>query len=94
MERYRYDDKNQTRLGTIGWLAVGATVLAAEVCLEESLTHAFGRGLDSSRYRPLVLGAMAVTNLHLLRLLPHNLDPIYAIEKVGKLGLEVYRHVK
>lgn len=87
------ETRNETKLGTLGWMGVGAAVLAAEVLLEESLTHAFKRGLDNPRTRAVVLGGLAVTNLHLLGLMPRHIDPFYVAEKVGKAGLEVYRHV-
>jgi len=94
MERYQYGERNQTRMGTVGWACVAAAVVASEVFFEESLSHAVGRGLDNPRYRPLVLGSMAVVNLHLLRALPRHIDPLVGIEMAGKKALEVYRHVK
>ena len=87
------ETRNETRLGTVGWMAVGATVLAAEVLLEESLTHAFRRGLDNPRYKPFLLAGMGITALHLTDLLPKPIDPFVALEAVGKAGLEVYRHL-
>lgn len=93
MERYQYGERNQTRTGTLGWVGVGAAVLAAEIICEESLTHAFRRGLDSNRYRPFLLGGMAITALHLCDKLPTACDPFVIAEKIGKAGLEVYRQV-
>lgn len=92
MERYRYED-DQSNVGVIGWMALGAGVLAWDLYASESLTHAFRRGLDSSRYRPILLAGMAVTALHLLDKLPPAGDPFVLAEKIGKAGLEVYRSV-
>ena len=75
------ETRNETKLGTLGWMGVGASVLAAELLFEESLTHAFKRGLDNPRTKYLVLGGMAVTNLHLLGLMPRPIDPFYLAEK-------------
>ena len=93
MERYNYGEKNQTKLGSLGWLAIGAVALAWDVWGEETLTHAYRRGLDNPRTRALVLGGTALTVLHLTDNIPRSIDPYYALEKVGKAGLEVYRHV-
>jgi hypothetical protein len=86
-----HETHNLTRQGTIGWLLVGATVVGAEVYFEESLTHAFQRGLDNPRYRPLVLGGLAVTVLHLTRLLPRPADPFYLIEASAHKVQDAYR---
>lgn len=88
------ETRNETKLGTLSWLAVGATVLGAEILGEESLTHAFRRGLANDRYRPILLGGMAITALHLMDKLPKPADPFVMIEAVGKAGLEAYRHIK
>lgn len=89
MERTR----NETKTGLLGWGLVGAAVIGAEVIFEESLTHAFRRGLDNPKYRPYMLGALAVTSLHLMDRLPRPVDPFILIEAVGKTALEVYRNI-
>ena len=94
MERYQYGERNQTRTGTLGWVGVGAAVLAAEIICEESLTHAFRRGLDSNRYRPFLLGGMAITSLHLLDLLPSSVDPYRYLEVGLKAGQNLVRQTR
>jgi hypothetical protein len=46
---------------------------------EESLTHAFQRGIHNSQSRPFVLGALAVTACHLLDVIPERYDPFNLI---------------
>lgn len=75
---------NESRHGTYGWIALAGIVALADVYLEETLSHAFGRGLDHPKYRPYVLGALAVTNLHLLRVLPEPVDPFPYIISAAK----------
>jgi len=84
MERTR----NETALGTLSWIGLGAYVALADRYVEESLTHAFRRGLDNPRYRPVLLGGMVITCLHLLDALPRPVDPYYAVEKLGKTVLK------
>lgn len=70
---------NESHVGSLGWLALGAGVVLWDATAEESLTHAFGRGMENAVSRPAVLVALGVTAAHLLDLLPHALDPFYRI---------------
>lgn len=74
MERQR----NETHAGSIGWLAIAGFVAVFDLLSSESLSHAFTRGMQNEYSRPLVLGGMAVTALHLLDVIPHQYDPFYA----------------
>lgn len=75
-------ERNEGHSGTYGWAAIGLFVLAFDYLSEESLTHAFHRGIENPRSRAFVLGTLAVTSLHLLDLIPHSpveLDPFYLL---------------
>lgn len=84
MERCKYGERNQTNVGILGWASIACAVVAFDGMAEETLSHAFKRGLDNPKYRPVVLGALAITNLHLLGLLPRPIDPFNHIESLFK----------
>ena len=65
------------RSGGIGWLGIATGVVAWDIMAPESLTHAFHRGMENPRTRPLVLGALAITAAHLLEVIPRQYDPFY-----------------
>jgi hypothetical protein len=73
------ETRNETHIGTLGWAAIGAFVVAWDVKCEESLTHAFRRGYNNPRIRPLLLGAVAITLAHLIDAIPHQIDPFYLL---------------
>jgi hypothetical protein len=73
------DDEVQRHIGNIGWAVVGATVLAWDVAAPETLSAAFGRGLDNPRTRPLVIGGLAITGAHLMRVIPERYDPFHYV---------------
>lgn len=77
MERTR----NETNLGTIGWAVTLIGAALWDVCAEESLTHAFRRGLENRHTRPIVLGSLALINAHLLHVIPERIDPFCIAEK-------------
>jgi hypothetical protein len=70
---------NETTNGTYGWLALGAFVLAWDLLASETLTHAAKRGLENHHTRPLVIGGIGVTALHLLQVIPERFDPFYQL---------------
>lgn len=79
MERHNERTHNESHVGSLGWLALGAGVVLWDATAEESLTHAFGRGMENAISRHAVLAALGVTVAHLLDLIPHSLDPFYRI---------------
>lgn len=94
MERFRYAEKNDTRMGTVGWGLLAAGVVAWDIYASETLTHAARRGLADRRARPIIMGAVALTSLHLLDRMPTNaVDPFVVAEKLSKAALEVYRQI-
>jgi len=68
--------RNTTHRGSWGWLGLAASVVVFDVFSEESLSHAFTRGMENKYSRPIVLGVLAVTAAHLLDLMPENIDPL------------------
>lgn len=70
MERH-----NETHIGSMGWVILAGFVALWDITQEESLSHAFSRGLENSRARPAVLLGLGVTALHLLSAIPANFDP-------------------
>jgi hypothetical protein len=73
------DAELQRHIGNVGWAVVGATVLAWDVMAPETLSAAFGRGLDNPRTRPLVIGGLAITGAHLMRAIPERYDPFHYV---------------
>jgi hypothetical protein len=68
---------NETKSGTVGWLAIGAFVVAWDLLAEESLTHAAERGLANPHTRPAVIAGIGITACHLLHIIPKHLDPYH-----------------
>lgn len=68
---------NHEHIGSIGWLSLAAGVVAWDLTQEETLTNAFRRGYENPHYRPLILGAMAVTAAHLIGAIPEEIDPFH-----------------
>jgi hypothetical protein len=65
----------QGRCGSYGWMAIGAFVVGWDVLANETLSHAAKRGLENNYTAPLVAAAIGVTALHLLDVLPEQIDP-------------------
>jgi len=65
----------ESRAGTIGWIGLGAGVLAFDVLAPETLTSAYGRYLERPVSRIIAVGALAVTAAHLVGALPNQVDP-------------------
>lgn len=70
---------NETHLGSIGWALLAGGVFLFDTLSEETLSHAFQRGLDNAYSRPFCVGALAVTACHLLDLIPPSVDPYYRL---------------
>lgn len=68
---------NETNQGSVGWALLAGGVLLWDRLAEETLSHAFQRGLNNSLSRPFCLGALAVTAAHLLDVIPEKTDPFY-----------------
>lgn len=68
---------NESNQGSVGWALLVGGVFLFDKLSEESLSHAFQRGLHNSFSRPFCLGALAVTACHLLDVIPHEYDPFY-----------------
>jgi hypothetical protein len=82
MERPR----NDTHVGSLGWAGIAGFVLWFDTTRSESLSHAFKRGLENERSRPLMYAALGITALHLLDKIPHapiELDPFYAASNLA-----------
>lgn len=76
MKRGKNDmSHNETHAGTWGWAGIAVGVYLFDHYCEESLSHAFKRGMENPRSRPLVLGALAITASHLICALPERYDP-------------------
>ena len=65
--------------GVQKWVALGCCIATLEFIGDETLTHAFQRGLDNEKVQYLCLGGLALTGLHLLDVLPREIDPYYKI---------------
>lgn len=78
----------KSKVGSIGWLGIAAGVLAFDVLAEESLSSAFSRGTENPRTRPFVLGALGITALHLLDVLPPAIDPIDTAVRLARRVVE------
>lgn len=70
---------NESKVGSVGWALLVGGVFLFDKLAEESLTHAFQRGIHNSQSRPFVLGALAVTACHLLDVIPERYDPFNLI---------------
>lgn len=70
---------NETKFGSVSWALLAGGVFLLDKLGEESLSHAFQRGLHNSHSRPFILGALAVTSMHLLDVIPHEIDPFYKL---------------
>jgi hypothetical protein len=68
-------EKGESHLGTAGWLALGAGVVAFDYLSPETLSHAVDRALECPRSRYAAMGAVAITAAHLLNFIPDQLDP-------------------
>jgi hypothetical protein len=62
---------NETSVGSVGWALLAGGVFLWDKLAEESLSHAYKRGIHNSLSRPFCLGALAVTAAHLLDVIPH-----------------------
>lgn len=80
------------RSGTLGWAALAAGVAAWDLLAPETLTAAFKRGTENVHTRPFVVGALGVTALHLLGVLPRQIDPFYLTIDHTPLGQIMDRH--
>ena len=67
---------NKEHAGSYGWAGIGLGVITFDLLAPESLSHAFQRGMDS-KYRPVMLGALAITAAHLLDIIPDQYDPFH-----------------
>lgn len=66
-------EKEPSKAGTWGWIALVAGVVAFDLLAPETMSNAFRRGLKS--HELLTLGAWAITSAHLLNILPEEVDP-------------------
>lgn len=66
-----------SRIGTLGWLAIAGGVLAFDLIADETLTHAYRRGIENPRTRPAVLAGTGYVVAHLTGILPRRLDAFY-----------------
>jgi len=73
---------NHEKQGTLFWAGLAAYVALCDVFGKETLTHAFGRGLENPRTRPFVVGALGITALHLLKVIPVEADPFYVAREL------------
>ena len=69
----------RSKAGTAGWVGLGIYVAAWDILAPETLTSAFKRGREHKAASPLVVGALGVTALHLMGVLPEKIDPFYAV---------------
>lgn len=56
---------NESHAGTIGWIALGASVAAWDMFAPETLSHAVDRALESPKMRPIAYALGAITISHL-----------------------------
>lgn len=70
----------RSKIGSVGWLGLAASVVIFDVLAEETLSSAFSRGTENPRSRPFVIGALGITALHLMDALGP-LDPIDGLVK-------------
>lgn len=68
--------------GTLGWAAVGGAVLAFELISPETMSEAVDRALGRSPW--LTRLAIGVVALHLLNLLPPQIDPLHQITNLRR----------
>lgn len=80
--------KNETNIGSVGWALLAGGVFLWDKLAEESLTHAFQRGIHNSQSRAFCVGALAVTAAHLLDVIPHKVDPFYLFIEPGPYETE------
>ena len=72
------------RQGTKAWLAIGAGVLAYEAMCDdgEMLSEVVDDWLEHPVGRYVATAAIGATALHLVNMLPNNVDPIHQIGKL------------
>jgi hypothetical protein len=77
--------KMESKIGTKGWLALGAFVVAWDCIADETLTNAFKRGREANM--AATVGSTALVVAHLYDLIPTKLDPIDAMARTaGRIG--------
>ena len=70
------------RPSTVAWAVLigGVLIYSALAPKDEKMSHAVDRGLET-KYRPLILGGIIMTALHLGNLIPSKYDPFTIIAK-------------
>ena len=73
---------------TIAWAAtLGGIALYEWRCPEgETLSEGVDRALENRKYKSIVIGGIAITALHLLNVLPNEVDPFHQVFKLKKFG--------
>lgn len=68
-------EKNESHIGTKGWMILGAFVVAWDIFAPETLSGAVDRALEHPVGKYAAIGGVAITGAHLLNLLPEPIDP-------------------
>lgn len=75
---------NQTHWGTAGWFGLAVYCAAWDYVAEETLTHAWQRGMEKFPWNFMLAGALGATALHLAGILPRKADPYCAFGTLDK----------
>lgn len=80
MEAKRDKLETASKVGTLGWLGLALYVGVWDKLAPETLTSAYKRGKEHPIMKPLVIGGLGVTALHLLEAIPRECDPFYGFK--------------
>lgn len=67
------------RSGTVGWILLGAGVLAWDLTAPETLSEAFRRAHQHPASKVVVIAAWGTLTLHLFNKIPERADPLHMI---------------